>query len=487
MGCARSRKAEVAMVRPASIAALLAVGLATALYGQIPEQYPKPLTHTATNHPASHILLVSVDGLHAFDLATYVAAHPASTLAKLSAHGVTYTNAHAPWADPIASFVSLVTGGTPISTGIVATHAWDHSLSPAGSACRTHGALLSFDQQYRKSQSPLDPASDCKPLEPHTLLRVNTIFEVVHSRIGPTAWAGESEAATDLLRGPSGQGLTFAEAIPAGESNIAIAQSQDEARLHTVLAWLNAKEVPALFGLSLTSFAAAQSAAGVGYLDSIGTPSSGLAHSLDVLDVSLAQLVSAIAAKKLTDSTWIVVTAPYGQSRVDPVQRRIVSPAELAAAMAPAVVARVSGGAIATIWLQNPADAPAAARALQAKATTLGIADIYTGARLNLIFNPAKADPRSPDIILQPNPNVVYAAPGSAPTAVHGGLSDWDTHVAMLVSGAKLGSEQGTGRTDPTWVPTTQLAPLLLRALGMEKFDLDALHHEHTPALPGIF
>jgi hypothetical protein len=29
-----------------------------------------------------------------------------------------------------------------------------------------------------------------------------------------------------------------------------------------------------------------------------------------------------------------------------------------------------------------------------------------------------------------------------------------------------------------TWVSGT---------LGMEKFDLDALHHEHAPALPGIF
>jgi hypothetical protein len=52
----------------------------------------------------------------------------------------------------------------------------------------------------------------------------------------------------------------------------------------------------------------------------------------------------------------------------------------------------------------------------------------------------------------------------------------------LLISGKQL-----TGRFDPTYVPTTQLGPLLLRALGMEKFDLDALHKEHSPALPGIF
>jgi hypothetical protein len=61
-------------------------------------------------------------------------------------------------------------------------------------------------------------------------------------------------------------------------------------------------------------------------------------------------------------------------------------------------------------------------------------------------------------------------------------MRDEDTHVALLISGAQL-----PGRFDPTLVPTTQLAPLLLRALGMEKFDLQALHLEHSPALPGIF
>lgn len=39
-----------------------------------------------------HVLLVSVDGLHALDLANYVNTHGDSTLAGLSRHGITYTN-----------------------------------------------------------------------------------------------------------------------------------------------------------------------------------------------------------------------------------------------------------------------------------------------------------------------------------------------------------------------------------------------------------
>jgi predicted AlkP superfamily pyrophosphatase or phosphodiesterase len=42
---------------------------------------------TAQTH---HVLLISVDGLHAVDLARYVSTHPTSTLASLSKTGTTY-------------------------------------------------------------------------------------------------------------------------------------------------------------------------------------------------------------------------------------------------------------------------------------------------------------------------------------------------------------------------------------------------------------
>ena len=39
-----------------------------------------------------HVLLISVDGLHALDVANFVQSHPNSALAELSGHGVTYSN-----------------------------------------------------------------------------------------------------------------------------------------------------------------------------------------------------------------------------------------------------------------------------------------------------------------------------------------------------------------------------------------------------------
>src|SRR6266550_5078426 len=43
-----------------------------------------------------HVLLISVDGLHALDVANFVQSHPNSALAELSGHRVTYSNARTP-------------------------------------------------------------------------------------------------------------------------------------------------------------------------------------------------------------------------------------------------------------------------------------------------------------------------------------------------------------------------------------------------------
>ena len=53
-----------------------------------------------------HVLLISVDGMHQSDLAWYVQNHPQSTLAKLTAQGVDYSNASTPF--PSDSFPGMV-------------------------------------------------------------------------------------------------------------------------------------------------------------------------------------------------------------------------------------------------------------------------------------------------------------------------------------------------------------------------------------------
>src|SRR6185312_17123008 len=69
-------------------------------------------------HHVRHVLLISVDGLHALDLSNYVATHKDSTLAALTAHGITYTNnSTSTPSDSFPGLAALVTGGSPTTTG----------------------------------------------------------------------------------------------------------------------------------------------------------------------------------------------------------------------------------------------------------------------------------------------------------------------------------------------------------------------------------
>src|SRR6266403_79959 len=63
-----------------------------------------------------HVLLVSVDGLHALDVARFIEGHPASAMAELARHGITYSNASTPaHTDSFPGLLALVPPG-PTST-----------------------------------------------------------------------------------------------------------------------------------------------------------------------------------------------------------------------------------------------------------------------------------------------------------------------------------------------------------------------------------
>ncbi len=443
------------------------------------EQYPKPLIHTPADHPAARVVLLEAGGLNAVDLALWVESHPNSAMAELSRRGVTYTNAHVPWTDEAAGLVALVTGGTPVSTGVVSADGYDHALSPAGSACRTKGTALMLEMDAVKM--PLDPKHSCSPVAPHALLHVNNIFEVMNEKGTRTAWAGTNAALTDLYAGPSGSGLSEACGWAAPERG-------DQMRVAAVMRWIDGKDcggkldapVPVVMGISFSAVGKAKMMAGNnGYADSTGRPATELTKALGSVDDSIAAIVRELKTKKLFDSTWIVVTASYGRG---PVTARSIRTVNLSALKAVAervphaIVSHIGASGSAMVWLKDPSMTAAVAKALSAQASLLGIEEVVIGQRLGLTVNLPAEDSRIPDIILRSRSDVRWAPAG------HGSATDEDAHVALLVSGVQL-----TGRLDKTPVPTTQLPPLLLRALGMEKFDLQALHREHSPALPGIF
>jgi predicted AlkP superfamily pyrophosphatase or phosphodiesterase len=83
------------------------------------------------SHNIKHVLLISVDGLHALDLSNYVNTHADSTLALLSKSGVTYTNASTSTpSDSFPGLAALVTGGSPGTTGLWYDVTYNRALSP---------------------------------------------------------------------------------------------------------------------------------------------------------------------------------------------------------------------------------------------------------------------------------------------------------------------------------------------------------------------
>jgi len=98
------------------------------------------------------VLLLSVDGLHDFDLNLWVAQHPDSNLADLVQGGTTYSQASTSIpSDSFPGLLAMLTGGTPKSTGVFYDVSYDRSLYPPGSACQgPQGTPTIFDESIAK-------------------------------------------------------------------------------------------------------------------------------------------------------------------------------------------------------------------------------------------------------------------------------------------------------------------------------------------------
>ena len=203
----------------------LAAWIALTLSALAPEAFaapPKGLIY-------DHVLLISIDGLHAVDLSNYITATPHSTLAALAQNGVRYPNAltTAP-SDSFPGLLAPTTGGTSRSTGVFYDDSYDRLLFPPGSNCSSlPGTEVVYAENLDKSLadatgggtlgdplSQIDPTQlpltlaggKCVPVYPHQFIKVNTIFEVIKAHSFRTAWA-DKHPAYEILNGPSGAGV----------------------------------------------------------------------------------------------------------------------------------------------------------------------------------------------------------------------------------------------------------------------------------------
>src|SRR5271165_5171507 len=183
--------------------------------------------------PFQHVLLISVDGMHALDYQNCSTGLPGvnngepycPNLAALGLAGTTYLNATTSKpSDSFPGLMAIVSGGSPRTVGAFYDVAYDRSLQPptittgngvAGGACSPGqtptGTTTEFEEgiDFNKTQlnggAPAgvdggvasidpkklerDPAKGCAPVYPWNFVRTNTIFGVVHAARGYTAWA----------------------------------------------------------------------------------------------------------------------------------------------------------------------------------------------------------------------------------------------------------------------------------------------------------
>jgi hypothetical protein len=255
-----------------------------------------------------HVLLISVDGLHALDVARYVDSHPNSTMTQLTRHGITYSNARTPAnSDSFPGLLALVTGGSPVTGDLFYDVSYDRSYfangdttcsgtvtdtAPGANQTAGKGSPIAFDESIdlygtdpltglplsmnvinpKSLPYQIDSSGHCVPVYPHNALKTNTIFEVVRAHGAVTAWA-DKHPAYDLVRGPSGAGLDdlyTPEVTNVGglDNTVSVICTHENDHLKTlgIIKWIHGlthddkplKGVPTVFGTDYQGVSVAQ-------------------------------------------------------------------------------------------------------------------------------------------------------------------------------------------------------------------------------------
>ncbi|CAM8868349.1 alkaline phosphatase family protein [Burkholderia pseudomallei] len=376
----------------------------------------------------------------------------------------------------------------------------------------------------------------CVSVYPHDYVKTNTVFEVVkeHLRGSHTAWADKHAWGYDWVNGPSGKGVDDLARTEINSIDPATGTPYTDIYTHTekfddyhVQAIVNqidgknstgtaAAPVPTLFGTNFQTLSVAQKAtvaSGGGYLDASFTPGPEVANAIAYVDGALGRIVAELRQRGLYDSTVVIVTAKHGQSPTD--HTKLVKHGDTLTALLEANgfvdpngnfgqnntasgnpndgTGLVGTGFVQTddvglVWLRDPRQLSAAVATLKANLGCNAPGICADGPQAYILYGPSVAerfgDPalgRTPDIVVQPNPGVIYTS-SKKKDEEHGGNAPDDSHLGLLVSYAGLRQ----GRTIDAPVLTTQVAPTILRSLGLEPRLLHAVALEGTRVLPGL-
>jgi hypothetical protein len=468
-------------------------------------------THASTSRPSD-----SYPGLLAF-----------ATGGSPLSHGVFYDDTYDATLFPPGSNCT----GTP-GTEVTNFEALDWDLSKLDGGSPPAGAA--FDPRnphINPAKLPLrKTASGCEKIWPHLYLKnkTNTIFEIIHEAGLRTAWS-DKHPAYEIVNGPSGKGLDElyapeinsnslqANGFPSAPASAdwttdpIYTRTYDGFKVKVVLNWIHGLDqtgtkqvgVPAIFGMNFQAVSVGQkvtvamegaSTTRGGYSDAAATPTLPLDQSLDFVDASLGQMYDALKASHLLHSTLFIVGAKHGQSPIDIKKLHMLSGSTNTYATAdvsdPAAlltnggvpVAQETADDVSLIWLKSHGDMAKAVSILgadEASVNSTHIQTLYDGTTLKSIWgDPTQG--RVPDLIIQPIPGTIYSK-SAAKLAEHGGLASDDTNTLLVVSNPKL--ERNVVDTPVT---NMQVAPTILKALGLDPHKLMAVKLEGTQVLPGL-
>ena len=205
-----------------------------------------------------------------------------------------------------------------------------------------------------------------------------------------------------------------------------------------------------------------------------------LLRAIKFVDDSLGSVVNKLKAKGIYDETLIIIASKHGQAPVDPTQFKEVDPDVFTAGVG-VPVDFITYDDVALIFLKDQAHLDAAVANLNKNKTALRIDDIIYGQRqIELGYGDARQDPAVPDICIQPVLGTIYTT-SKKKIAEHGGGSENDRHIAAFISNPKLQKKMFNHR-----VYTTQVAPTILKALGLDPSKLQGVDAERTRPLDGF-
>jgi hypothetical protein len=489
-------------------------------------------------HPASHLAALAGDGVEYTDAETPV---PSDSFPGMvaqvtggnpSSTGIYYDDTYNHDLDaPGTTDCATATPGTAVN--------FDESIDKNPNALDAGQGLVGLpgsilgmtgnpDTLIDPSQLPVDPKS-CQPVYPHSYLKVNTIFEVAHNAGLRTAWS-DKHAAYEILNGPSGTGIDDlftpeinSNAPDLGDSNDwttdnALTMQYDSYKVQAVINEIDGFDhsgtdrvgTPAIFGMNFQTVSTAEklpTSDGLtgGYLANGVTPGPLLTRAFNYVNTEVGLFVAALKARGLANNTVIILSAKHGQSPTTPAALTRIPDGPIIdalnaawhaahpAAVNPLVATALDDDGV-LMWLNDRSQAAADfAKAFllghngvgndingnPKPYTSSGLTQVYAGAEAAAYFNVQPGDPRVPDLFGISQYGVVYTG-GQGKIAEHGGANPPDRDVPLVVSGNPLRLHATIANS----VETTQIAPTILKLLGLNPNFLQAVEIEHTQVLP---